>query len=286
MPLLEYHKKTNRLYDEMACHFHSVYEIYYFFEGDCDIVVDGMLINLKPHTLVLIPPNALHGIRVNSKKDYIRNCLYVQDKDVLPERKHLLNTLMPADKKGQHGLIYENIEEYNLDRYFYNIKLLEKEPKDVAKFLEPVLVEALLSQIILIRDTASQSVSDNSLEKINEIAVYLNENITEDLDLDTIANKFYLSKNYLNRIFKQNTGITVIEYVRFKRVMLAKRFIQEGESAMNAALKVGFSDYSSFYRAYNKYLQASPREDLSRVESIHSYRLVRGSNKPELKKNI
>lgn len=256
---LEYQKKSNRIYSEMDCHFHSVYEIYYFVSGDADIMVEGKIYHLTPHSLLVLAPNVLHGIRVNSREDYVRYCLFIEPNDIIPERMHLLTAILPDYKKNpSQEILYRHTENFQLEQFFFNLKQLDNLSEELRLCLEPVFTEALVAQLYLIANTMRPSTTHKTPDKINEIISYLNAHLAESLTLDSVANQFFISKNYLNRTFKCVVGTTVMEYIRLKRVLLARQYIQDGESAMNAALRVGFSDYSSFYRAYTKFLKVSP----------------------------
>ena len=109
-------------------------------------------------------------------------------------------------------------------------------------------------------------VSAMSYEKIQKgdedigsmVMRYINSNITRDLNLDKLARYFFVSKFYLCRAFKQKNGITVHNYITEKRVTYARELIRAGETASSAAYRVGFGDYSSFYRAYVKILGEPP----------------------------
>lgn len=264
MGVLEYHKKSNRVYSELECHAHSVYEVYYFVAGDAELMVEGRVFKLTPHSLIIFPPGVLHGIQVNSKEDYIRYCLYIEPNEIMPERKHLLTEVIPNMKlQANQELLYENTKDFNLEQFFSNLKMLESQPKEVKDAIEPIFIEALIAQInILSRTLRPSTYIRTTSKKTDEIVAYINEHLTESLSLDSIASQFYISKNYLNHMFKESLGTTVVEYIRIKRVALAKQFMKEGQTAMNAALMAGFCDYSSFYRAYTKYNNFSPREGL------------------------
>ena len=262
--VLEYHKKNNKVYSELDGHIHSVYEIYYFLAGDAEIMVEGTVYPLTPHTLFLIAPNVLHGIQVNSRADYIRDVLFLSPENLLPERRYLLSSIMEEHKKKPTTeLLYEHTEAFHLDALFYQLKQLDDQPDDVKEMLSPIYLEALLATIYLIRRTLTPAKFINQMpEKIMEIISYVNGRLTEDLTLDGIASHFFISKNYLNSSFKKFLGTTVMEYVRHKKIILAKQAIESGASAMDAALQSGFADYSSFYRAYVKYVGSSPRANM------------------------
>lgn len=272
MAVLEYHKKSNRIFSEIECHCHSVFEVYYFINGDCDIIIEGNLYKLAPHTLILLAPGVLHGIQVNSEKDYIRDVIYIAHTDVIPERLHLLKGVAPDIRKVHNkAFIFENAESFNLSSFYYNLKQLEDQPSEIKDAMEPIFIEALVAQINLVARTLKPYDKDIvSNSKVSEIIDYINLNLSDPLSLDLISSHFFISKNYLNKLFNQYLGTTVIEYIRYKRVVLAKQYmIQNKESAIDAALRVGFTDYSSFYRSYVKYIKSSPREDMEHFSSIY-----------------
>ena len=260
---LEYKKKSNRIFSELGCHIHSVYEIYYFVSGDAELMVEGRIFKLTPHSLLIFPPNVLHGIQVNSCDDHVRYCLYISPQDLIPERLHFLTDIVTDTKKAPQELLYEHTEAFRLEQFFYNLKQLEEQPEDIRATFEPIFTESLVAQINLLYHTLRPSrVSHGTAGKIDAIVSYLNLHLTTPMTLDSIADHFFLSKNYLNRTFKEAIGTTVIEYLRYKRVLLARQHILNGETAMNAAILSGFSDYSTFYRTYVKYMNISPHSDI------------------------
>ena len=75
---------------------------------------------------------------------------------------------------------------------------------------------------------------------------------------DDMAALCYLSRYHFMRLFKAQTGCTVHNYIRQKRLVLAARLIREGMSASAAAAECGFVDYSAFHRAFTKTFRVSP----------------------------
>lgn len=273
---LEYKKKSNRIFSEFSCHIHSVYEVYYFVSGDADLKVEGRIFKMTPHSLLIIPPNVLHGIQVNSRNDYVRYCLYITPQDLIPERMYLLTDIIPDISAPTQELLYEHTEAFRLEQFFYNLKQLENQPEDVRATFEPIFIETLVAQLNLLCRTLHPShASHNATENIGAIISYLNLNLTAPLTLDSIADHFFLSKNYLNRTFKEAIGTTVMDYLRYKRAVLARQLILNGETATNAALLAGFSDYSTFYRNYIKYMNTPPRSDIPvnprAIPVVHTY---------------
>ena len=95
---------------------------------------------------------------------------------------------------------------------------------------------------------------------------YLNQNMDRDISLDKLAKRFFVSKYYLCRAFKKHNGISIHGYINHKRVMYAKQLIEAGETASGAAYRVGFGDYSAFYRAYVKLIGRAPTQHEERID--------------------
>ena len=98
--------------------------------------------------------------------------------------------------------------------------------------------------------------TDNKL--INEILTYINENICENLTLENLANRFFVSKYYLSHLFKTCTNFTLNNYVAHKKIIYADELIYSGKSAIESCFAVGFNNYSNFYRTYKKILGRTP----------------------------
>ena len=87
---------------------------------------------------------------------------------------------------------------------------------------------------------------------------YINQNLDKDLSIEALAQKFFLSKYYLMRKFKEETGYTIHNYIVSKRILYARSLIAQGIPVTKAAVKSGFGDYTAFVRAYKKQLGTTP----------------------------
>ena len=126
------------------------------------------------------------------------------------------------------------------------------------------MADTLLIQLIIhinrISAAAPGPVMPATDSKIEEALSYINEHLSEELTVDRLAEKVYLSKYHFMRLFKENTGNTVHAYIRQKRLLYAARLIREGVNANKAAADAGFSDYSTVHRAFKESFSVSPGE--------------------------
>jgi YesN/AraC family two-component response regulator len=89
---------------------------------------------------------------------------------------------------------------------------------------------------------------------------YINSHLEEDLSLDALADFFFVSKYHISHVFKNNMGISLHQYVLKKRLHACKNGILAGSPVGSLFQQYGFSDYSSFYRAFKKEYGLSPTE--------------------------
>ena len=82
--------------------------------------------------------------------------------------------------------------------------------------------------------------------------------LTEEVRIDQLAERFYISKFHMMRRFREETGTTVHTYLSDRRLMLARDLIAQGMAATDACFRSGFRSYSSFSRAYGKLFGTTP----------------------------
>ncbi len=88
---------------------------------------------------------------------------------------------------------------------------------------------------------------------------YINQNLTGDVSLETLAKKAYLSKYHYHRLFHQSFGEGVSKYVNKKRMESAAKELTETElSIIDIALKYQYSSQEAFSRAFKRIYQITP----------------------------
>jgi YesN/AraC family two-component response regulator len=105
---------------------------------------------------------------------------------------------------------------------------------------------------------ASEEIWEKS-EEINRICDYLEKNYEKKLTLDSIAAKAGFSKFYINRLFKQYKGTTVMDYLIQYRISKAKELLKDGEyTVKQISSMVGYSEPNYFTCTFKKIEGISP----------------------------
>ncbi|MDQ6422857.1 helix-turn-helix domain-containing protein [Paenibacillus sp. LHD-117] len=97
--------------------------------------------------------------------------------------------------------------------------------------------------------------------RMHDIVAFVEKNYTEELSLDKLSTRFFLSREHISRRFKQEIGITLSSYVTQLRVNQAKRWLSESDEKMySIALKLGYQDENYFSRLFKKNVGMTPLE--------------------------
>ena len=101
---------------------------------------------------------------------------------------------------------------------------------------------------------------------VERIVQYLNENLHEDIGHDALAAKYRMHPGYLSRLFKQEMGETISEYLLRIRIEKAAQLMKEGHYKIGEiSTMVGYSASSYFSIMFKKYTGYSPREYCQKV---------------------
>ena len=95
-------------------------------------------------------------------------------------------------------------------------------------------------------------------KRMLDIMHYLDAHLTEDINIDLLAEMFYISRFHMMRRFREETGTTIHAYISDHRLMLARDWIGQGIPATEVCFQCGFGSYSSFSRAYGKFFGTTP----------------------------
>ena len=244
---------------QFRMHTHTTTEIYCFVKGQGIFHIEGNSYPLESGDLLIMKPSESHYIALDCSQPYERivlnfNTEYLQQID--PEGQ-LLTPILNR-KSGKHNL-YKGYEfrAGNCFHYFESMESpIGNQRINILSALFP-----LLNELYGIYSSRTEDPEEGVDPLPHRIIRYINKNLSSPIRLETICQKFYISKSQLCRMFKSTTGTTVWQYITIKRLVKAQQLLHAGESATHIYAQCGFSDYSSFYRAYNKHYGYPPSKE-------------------------
>ncbi len=241
-------------------HYHTFHKIMVLLSGQVTYAIEGKSYAMEPGDMVLVCSGSLHRPVVSSAIPYERLILYISPaflRQAGGPDCNLETCFFRARDQFSHVLRPSG------DRLAALLRELEA-ALTVSGFGQALLCRGLLLEflILLTREMSDHQLryvsSDRADEKILGVLRYLNLHLGENIPVERLAQQFYISKFYLMRRFKEETGYTIHGYVTEKRLILAREKIASGMSLGQVAESCGFGDYSSFSRSYKKRFGVSP----------------------------
>ena len=100
----------------------------------------------------------------------------------------------------------------------------------------------------------------NEEKIVDKVSKYIDDNMDKMLKLEELASICNLSPGYFSRVFKKETGKTVITYINEKKVERAKKLLKESKDPIiNISLDLGFDDCGYFIRVFKKITGLTPK---------------------------
>ena len=263
-------------FQTLPAHTHDYYEFYLFLEGDLDLEISGHARPLHPGDMVLVPPGVSHhALMHSSDRPYRRFVLWVSQEYAARLLKESPDYVFLMQRAATSSRCYYHFHEAEFSSIQSRlIRLLEefhsnRYGRNAAVYLALNDLLLYMNRIIYERE---HPVVSGSGDLMQEITLFIDEHLTEDLSLDVLADHVCLSKYYIAHYFKDNLGISIHQYITKKRLQSCSEAIAAGSDITRTFDEYGFRDYSSFYRMFRKEYGMSPREyqEAHRMNAVHS----------------
>lgn len=254
---------------KMDMHSHNRLEIMLLISGGLEILIydesDRQIdsVFIKKGQFILLDENIKHNIKVLSDDTEELNLEFT----IMPCPAHtgVINTKNYLSQfqffkkfcaKGQDYAIAAdtvNLRETIIkihDTYF------ESTINQEISFLNDLL---LLSFLIDVARCQLPEKSTTNNYHVNKAVRLLNLNIAKNITTDFLADKIGINKSYLQRIFKEYTGKTIISYLNELRIKQAKKLLaNKNFSIIDIAIEVGFNNRQNFAVAFKNFTGTTP----------------------------
>lgn len=233
----------------------NCYEMLVLLEGSVKMVVENQEKIMGRHDTAIIPPYALHHIESMDDSP----CEWMDFK--LPA---VFVSEFFADRIKSGGVFYTWPEDVMvfLDRIeeFYDLYRAEGDTDEMLYLGMGIWLSAILV-FMFRKDNAPQKSEDTENILGRSVAEYIDANLTKRITLQDLCNEFHHSVSYIGKQFRAYAGMPVMTYIRKKKMETARFLIVDRQSKpVDVARELGYTDYSSFYKAYVTEFGVPPKE--------------------------
>lgn len=261
-----FHLKDSRA-QKLEYHYHEFDKLIFFLSGKVSYTIEGVTYFLKPWDVLLVQHNMIHKPEIDPSEPYERVVVWLGREWLAShsDPEEALDTCFDSARQQGFHLLRTDAERR---LYYMNVISQLEESLRSEEFGARRLSDALCQQLLIgvNRDvlhyrTAQEEKDSYRMDpKMEEVIRYISAHLEENLSVDALAKQFYLSRYYLMHRFKDVTGYTLHQYISQKRLLLAGELIRQGVPVMKAAEQAGYTEYSTFLRAFQSTFHMSPRE--------------------------
>ena len=262
-PLVETHRDVSYSNAQLNLHSHAFYELLYCC-NDCgaEYLVGPDRYRLQRGDIVFVPPGVSHRplLPDEMREPYQRYVLWLSQR--------FLDGFLAQFAPGGNQTVYGTLLRTGSSKWegvlgeFFRRGVHEAESRR-AGWQAAVVGNTISLLTLLGRSIQERSASVLQAEKpdlLNRVMAYVEENLAQKISLEDTARHFYVSTSTISQLFRQKMGVSFYRCVTQRRLIAAKEQILMGGNLEQIARQVGFSDYSTFYRAFRQEYGIGPRQ--------------------------
>lgn len=231
-------------------HTHNFSELFYVIKGKGTFYIDRKTYPISSNDLVIISPNTEHTEQSYNATPLEYIVLGIEGIAFMDSESDNSKIIYNYSQKAELlNLLNLLLEEVEAEQSGYNLVCQH-------------LLQVLLIQII--RSQKLVPVMINSVKMTKECGLikrYLDSNYSENITLDSLADRAHVNKYYLVHAFTKYTGLSPINYLSKKRIQAGRELlISTDHSISQIAQCLGFSSQSYFSQVFRKETNMTPNE--------------------------
>lgn len=256
-------------------HKHEFIEIVYIISGRATHIVDGKSYQVKKGDISVINRKEEHCFFADEEyeekfiaydlmftPDFLNNDILSGEDFSILSNSFLFYSLFPDENGYIRRLnLIENCNfEFGsiFDKIYYEYKNRQTGYLNLIRVYTAELIIKLFRKI---ESSEKSSLTQGQRDIVKSVIDYIKTNYNISIRMEDISSKLFFNKNYIGKLFKQETGMPVSDFIREIRINEACRQLKETDKIItDIAPSCGYNDMKSFYAAFKKSKGITPNE--------------------------
>ena len=261
-PLVQTQQDISDTGDVVALHSHAYYEMIFIRSGNLQYLIGTRRYRVQRGDILLLRPGVSHRPlfpeKLTEKYDRVVIWLSAACNDMLRANWPFLAELdrLPCVLRNS------DISAESLAWFEKTFRRGVKESEKAAPGWQAVVFANTLELVTAMYSSFFGGNVPKPVEEkpelLDELMSYVEGRLAEHINLEDTARYFHVSESTISQLFRKRMGVSYYRYVTQRRLIAAKTMIAEGMNLERVAEAVGFTDYSSFYRAFKQEYGISP----------------------------
>lgn len=255
-------------------HVHETIELHFIIEGQRLMFVDRETYRLSPHSAIVVNHNLIHKTSTapgfppdhhnfilqldRSRFDQILRVAGLRGFDDFGDRFNGVATFNDSEWRLILAVISEFKAMCEEDKMGAAVSMEDAHAFLYLQALELASIFAKARRRLLHAELeANQKVVPETVvktgvhQKVHEVALYLQTHIHESVSLEELAQRFFMSRSYLTRSFRNVTGFSVVEYMTYIRIQKAQQLLRESDRSITEIADLcGFGNITYFEKVF------------------------------------
>ena len=255
-------------------HVHETIELHFILEGQRLMFVDRETYRLSPHSAIVVNHNLIHKTSTapgfppdhhnvilqldRSRFDQILRVAGLRGFDDFGDRFNGVATFNDSEWRLILAVIAEFKAMCTEDKNGGTVSMEDAHAFLYLQALELASIFAKARRRLLHAELeANQKVVPETVvktgvhQKVHEVALYLQTHIHESVSLEELAQRFFMSRSYLTRSFRNVTGFSVVEYMTYIRIQKAQQLLRESDRSITEIADLcGFGNITYFEKVF------------------------------------
>lgn len=255
-------------------HVHETIELHFILEGQRLMFVDRETYRLSPHSAIVVNHNLIHKTSTapgfppdhhnfilqldRSRFDQILRVAGLRGFDDFGERFNGVATFNDSEWRLILAVIAEFKAMCEEDKMGAAVSMedahafLYLQALELASIFAKARRRLLHAELEANQKAVPETVVKTGVhQKVHEVALYLQTHIHESVSLEELAQRFFMSRSYLTRSFRNVTGFSVVEYMTYIRIQKAQQLLRESDRSITEIADLcGFGNITYFEKVF------------------------------------